>query len=357
MARRVFLHVGTPKSGTTHLQERFALNRDLIARQGLTYPSTRAGDHFEAALDLIDEPWPGEREQARGQWVSLVGEVRRTSGDILISHELLAAATPAQIARVMTTFGGDEVHVILTARDLACQIPAEWQEQLKYRGRRSFKDYMSEIVEGRRINPELWFWRVQSIPDVLTRWSNGLSPERVHVVTVPPKGGPPDELWRRFASVVGIDPDAEYAESPAANTSLGVVEASVLRRLNRLLAGKGVSREVYVDLVREVVGRETLGKRRDVVPIVVPEARWPFVGLVTQEWLDWLTGAGVDVVGDLDDLRPEPPGPEHVWVHPDRAPADQVAQASLESLAAVIRAVAPTHQSPVRRLARRLLRG
>lgn len=357
MPRRVFLHIGTPKSGTSYLQDRFALNRDAIAKAGLTYLPTRTGDHFEAALDLIEERWAGQREVARGQWAALVAEAKRTSGDVLISHEILAAASTEQVAKAMEAFAEDEVHVILTARDLARQIPAEWQELIKHRGRKTFKSFMVEVVQGRRTAATLWFWRVQSIPDILTRWGNGLSPERIHVVTVPPKSGPPGELWRRFSSVVGIDPATGPVESTNFNASLGIAEASTIRRLNKLLAGKGVKREVYIDLIRETAIRDVLGQRADPIPVVLPHGRWKFAERVTAEWLDWIEGAGVDVVGDLDDLVPVPPGPDHVWIHPDDPPADQVADAAIAALAAVVTKVAPTHQSPVRRLAKRILGG
>lgn len=357
MARRVFLHIGTPKSGTSYLQDRFALNRDVIAKAGLTYLPTRTGDHFEAALDLIEERWAGQREVARGQWAALVAEARRTSGDVLISHEILAAAKPAQVAKAMAAFADDEVHVVLTARDLARQIPAEWQELIKHRSRKTFKAFMIEVANERRNAPTLWFWRVQSIPDVLTRWGNGLPPDRIHVVTVPPKSGPPGVLWARFCAVLGVDPALGAVESTNFNASLGVAEASTIRRLNKLLVGKGVRRDVYVDLVREAAIRDVLAKRPDSIPVVLPAKRWAFAETVTQEWLDWIEGAGVDVVGDLADLTPVRPDPDHVWVHPDEPPADQVADAAIAALAAVVARVAPTHQSPVRRLAKRLLRG
>ncbi|MGO4255057.1 hypothetical protein [Marmoricola sp. RAF53] len=357
MARRVFLHIGTPKSGTTYLQDRLALNRDLIARQGLTYVQTRTGDHFEAALDLIEERWAGQREVARGQWAALVAEARKAPGDVLVSHEILAAAKPAQVRKAMAAFAGDEVHVVLTARDLARQIPAEWQEGIKHRGRRSFHGFMREITSSRRNRPRIWFWRVQSLPDILTRWGNGLPPERIHVVTVPPPGSTPDALWRRFAGVVGLDPDGAYEESTRFNASLGVVEANVVRRLNKLLVGREVPRELYIDLVRDVVVRDTLGERADKIPVVIPQVRWAFVDRVTAEWREWIEGAGVDVVGSLDDLEPEHFGPDHTWVHPDQPPADLVAEAALESLAAVIAQSAPGDPSRVRRLARRLLGG
>lgn len=356
MARRVFLHLGVPRSGTASLQDRLALNRDALAKQGLTYPNTRTGDHFEAALDLIDERWASQREAARGQWASLVAEARKAPGDVLISSEILAAAGPGQIADAMAAFAPDEVHLVLTVRDLARQIPAEWLERLRQRGQRPFKKHMNEIAQSRRSSPELWFWRVQSVPDILTRWGNGLPPDRVHVVVVPPADAPREELWRRFATAVGFDPDRASEEVPRGPDPLGVAGAAVLRRLNRELAGRHVPAEVYADLVRELLAHETLPGAGTFVPVVIPEARWRFVERVTEEWTDWIEGAGVDVVGPLDDLRPRPPGPEHVWVHPDNPPSDQVAEAAIASLAAVITRVAPTYSSPLRRLAARVLR-
>jgi hypothetical protein len=63
-------------------------------------------------------------------------------------------------------------------------------------------------------------------------------------------------------------------------------------------------------------------------------------------------------VGDLADLRPQRPDfSDGSWVHPDKPPADLVADAAIEALAAVIEDIAPTHKSPVRRLARKFLRG
>jgi hypothetical protein len=358
MPRRVFLHIGTPKSGTTYLQEKLALNREAIARQGLTYPATRGGNHFEAALDLIEERWAGQREVARGQWPVLVAEARKAPGDALISHEILAAASPAQVASAMSAFRDAEVHLVLTARDLGRQLPAEWQEIIKHRGRRSFANFLSRVSAARRTNPEIWFWRVQAIPDVLTRWGNGLPPDRIHVVTVPQADAPKDLLWRRFAAVLGLDVEAEYVEATDFNPSLGIVETAVLRRLNKLLTGKGVPREVYVDLVREVIARDTLAARPDQIRAVLPERRWPFVEEVAAEWHEWLVGAGVDVVGDLADLQPSRPDyTDGTWIHPDKPPADLVADAAVEALAAVIQDIAPTHESPVRRLASRLLRG
>ena len=198
MSRRAYLHVGTPKSGTSYLQDKLALNRALLEKQGLEYPRTRTGDHFEAALDLIGERWAGEEEAARGQWDALAVEAHRSGRDVLVSHEILAAAGPGAVAQALASFPDHEIHVVVTARDLGRQIPAEWQERVKHRGSREFAEFLKTLFKNyRRTDWSMWFWRVQHLPRMLATWGAALPPERVHLVTVPPQ---------RRSAWVALDP-------------------------------------------------------------------------------------------------------------------------------------------------------
>ena len=95
-SRVVYLHVGAPKTGTTYVQDRLALNATSLRRHGYRYPTGPHGDMFLAALDLIDRPWGGMRPQAEGEWEALVRRVRRARGTVVLSHEILAGATPAE---------------------------------------------------------------------------------------------------------------------------------------------------------------------------------------------------------------------------------------------------------------------
>ena len=175
--RRVYLHVGTPKSGTSYLQDKLALNRDELERQGLEYLRTRTGDHFEAALDLIGERWAGEEKSARGQWEALAQDARKSRRNVLVSHEILAAAGPESVARAMASFPTHEVHVIVTARDLGRQIPAEWQERVKHRGGRDYTNFLKTLMRSYRTKDQaLWFWKVQHLPRILATWGKGLPP-------------------------------------------------------------------------------------------------------------------------------------------------------------------------------------
>src|SRR5918997_1613145 len=97
MTRRVYLHVGAPKTGTTYLQDRLALNRSELGRHDVHYPLGLQSSHFKPALDLIDVPWGGQRESARGEWDRLADRVRKHDGTVIVSHEILAAAKRGQV--------------------------------------------------------------------------------------------------------------------------------------------------------------------------------------------------------------------------------------------------------------------
>ena len=63
---RVLLHVGTPKTGTSYLQDVLFRNRDHLEARGILYAADRFDAHFLAALDLMRLPWGGLEKEAVG---------------------------------------------------------------------------------------------------------------------------------------------------------------------------------------------------------------------------------------------------------------------------------------------------
>ena len=76
MTKRVLLHVGTPKTGTSYLQDVLFRNRARSPTHGILYPADRFDAHFLAALDLMRLPWGGLEAEAVGAWDRLAAEVR-----------------------------------------------------------------------------------------------------------------------------------------------------------------------------------------------------------------------------------------------------------------------------------------
>jgi hypothetical protein len=333
--KRVYLHVGAPKTGTTYVQDRLALNAASLRRHGIRYPVGPRGDMFLAALDLIDRPWGGMRPQAEGEWEALVRRTRRARGTVVLSHEILAGAKPAETQRALADLSFAEVHVVYTARDVARQVAAEWQEQLKHQRKVSFRTFLRQIRDTDNSKATRWFWRVQGLPDVLERWGSGLPPSQVHVVTLPQPGGPPGELWRRFCATVGIDPAWAPKDSGRRNPSIGTAESTLLRRLNARLKAAGLPSDQYRALVRQLVVHETLAARDGIRPVTLPPEAHDWAEEVAHGWIEWVKDAGVDVVGDLDELRPVRPPPGVEWQDPDKPRPRDVSSAALDALVAV----------------------
>jgi hypothetical protein len=337
VTRKVHLHVGTPKTGTSYLQHVLFHNRHTLRRHGIVYPAPRHDAHFLAALDLMQMPWGGLEAQAIGSWDKLAASVRRAHGDAIISHEILATASRAQIGRALESLGhgsGTEIHLVLSVRDLVRQIPAEWQENVKHRAALSYGRFLEQIQDPRREGRiPTWFWGVQEVPDILDRWGHDLPPEHVHVVTVPPAGGSTDLLWKRFVEAFGLDGIDLQLDGERVNPSLGSAETTLIRRINRA-ANESLEPAYYRPLVRELLAHQTLSRRTKTPRLGLPPDAYPWAADLQEAWTGEIQRRGYDVIGDLEDLRGAPPSAE--YADPDHPDESLVAGAAVDALKAVL---------------------
>jgi hypothetical protein len=337
VTKRVFLHVGTPKTGTSYLQHVLFHNRQRLPTHGLSYPADRFDAHFLAALDLMRLPWGGIEADAIGRWDQLAASVRRFPGTSIISHEILATASRAQIGRALESLGhgsGTEVHLVLSVRDLVRQIPAEWQENVKHRASLSYGRFLDKIQDPKREGRiPTWFWGVQEIPDILDRWGHDLPPDRVHVVTVPPAGGSPELLWQRFTEAFGLGGVPLQLDGERVNPSLGAPETALIRRINRA-ANEELEPAYYRPLVRELLAHQTLSRRTRSPRLALPPDVHPWATALADTWIEEVRRRGYDVVGDLEDLRGAPPVTR--YADPDHPDESQVAGAAVDALKALL---------------------
>jgi hypothetical protein len=353
MSRAVYLHIGAPKTGTTYLQDRLARNAKSLADHGVHFPArsplvSPGLSQFRAALDLLGQDWGGPPGHAQGSWDALVRRINRRSGTVVVSHEILAPATPDRVTRAMNDLSGSEVHVVYSARDLGRQLPAAWQESIKQGRKWSYHRFLDRVERGKP-----WFYRAFDLPTVLSTWGAGLPPERVHVVTVPPADDQRrDLLWLRMCEVFGIDPGWAPLDSDQTNRSLGIAETQVIRELNRRM-DRATRREAsYDELIRQMLAQDQLVKRES-APVRLPPGHFPWADEQTARWVEWIAGSGVDVVGDLDDLRPVPAAEGEVWHDPDEVKRKPQLNAALAALAAMTREAA-SRPDPERQLVNRV---
>ena len=133
---RLFLHIGTYKTGTSYLQYLFDRNRDRLAQAGILYP--RIGPvpahHALAAAwgDIPDLPRACFRDGGPDRlWEDLVRRHARAPGTVLLSSEVFSRQERgrvdyADLARRVAPF--EEVRVICTLRRQAELAQSIWLE-------------------------------------------------------------------------------------------------------------------------------------------------------------------------------------------------------------------------------------
>jgi hypothetical protein len=326
----VYLHVGAPKTGTTYLQSVLWKNEDALQEQGYALPLGSFNGQYLATMDARGVAQNAAHLQhARGSWQRLVDEVRAWSGgSSIVSHELLAGADAEHARAAVAALSPAEVHVVYTARDLARQIPAEWQEHVKHRSTIGITQFVRAVVNrGPAAN---WFWQVQDPVGVLGRWGADLPPEQVHLVTVPPKGADPGLLWSRFAATLRLDPTSFDLDIERSNESLGAAQAEVLRRVNLALGERLPFPGPYPRFGKELLAQKILANQRNAAAFSLRPRLRPWLEERSQETIDAIKAAGYDVVGDLDDLRP---AETTRTVLPDEVPDADLSAAAIQALA------------------------
>ncbi|MBA2559024.1 MAG: hypothetical protein H0V07_03905 [Propionibacteriales bacterium] len=334
MAKRVFLHVGTPKTGTTFLQSLLWANKDVLASQGVLLPLNAVGDHFhlsivgrQASAQLATMP-----ERGHTSWQRMLDEVGPWSGDAVISHELFSMCSPRRaqwcIERLRSV--ADEVHTIVTGRDLARQVPAEWQQTIKHGRSHRLKEFYG-LIQAQ--DPTVTFWRAQDLVTLLHDWSQGLPPDQVHLVTVPPAGAPRDLLWRRVGTLIGVDPDSVDQSVNQPNESLGLVEIETLRRVN-LCVPTGIRSPRRQMLTRQVLAEGILARRAGAARFAPPPEEHAWVVERGTAMVNALRKTPCHVVGDLDELVP--PAEPLAGPSPDDVDDTLVAEVAVETIARLL---------------------
>ena len=294
------LHIGLPKSGTTYVQQMVEATRDEWEAKG--WLIARPRDQVQAAQDAI-------RQRGRlGAWSGLVDTIDSWSGtDALISVETLCRADREAVDRIVESVSGSPVRVLITARDIARSLPAQWQQSTQHRKPWTWAEYSGAVMSGERSHQAARsFWSQHDLPKILDRWTAAAGVDNVCVVTVPHPGGSPDVLWQRFTAALGVTVNP-VADLPRANEALGAASAELLVRLNQTDQVAAMTDGQYNRVIRAFLARQVLADRR---------ADEPKVGMASTSagWADneaerimsAIRSSGVAIFGDIEDLRPRP---------------------------------------------------
>jgi hypothetical protein len=306
-AKKVFFHVGAPKTGTTYLQHVLLQNKAALADNGVLYPYDYHGQSFRSMQDFRGAGWGGQPASSfQGEWQQVADRAVAWDGDtVIISNELLGAAAPARVVAGVRSVQPADVHVVFSARDFARQLVSDWQEHIKHKHLVTLEKFVDDLIESGLDAPAPFgelFWGLHDAAYVLRRWERAVPATNIHIVTLPPPGAPADTLWLRFCAVTGLDPNAYDPQTPNVNPSMGVAETELVRRMNASV--QGMPAEYYDPLVRVFLAEEVLGGKSP--GLTLPPGRIQWVTSRSHQLIAELRAAGYGVEGDLDELIPRP---------------------------------------------------
>jgi hypothetical protein len=328
MARRVYLHIGTLKSGTTYIQEFSSRNRKALLDAGLLWTASVA--NFRAVDDLLGtwRPRPG----LEGAWERMSRRIQAHDGDALISNELLSPIFPPKMERLVNALAPAEVRVIITARDLGRVLPSHWQDGIRNRQTTSWDDFFAAVrgAEGSDQQLHTSFWRKHGVGAMVARWANEVGLDNITVVTVPPAGSPSTLLVERFFAAMDIEVTG-FAEPTYLHESFGVHSVEVMRRLNERVGDFDWLR--YQWGFRHSLSRYVLAPRSSSEPslrLTRDEREWAAKRAAFV--IEAIEESQVKVIGDLKDLMPAQPNESDPVSRAETA-EPEVLEAALDGMA------------------------
>jgi hypothetical protein len=315
--RRLILHVGLSKSGTTALQAVVATSRPELAGHGVAVPlSTRPAVDRVLLRPLGWRPGSGfVGPRAPDPLARLARRLRSVAlHDALISSEDLAELDEptARSIVALARSEGFEVQLIVTARAWTHQLPSEYQQFLKHRLTDTFPDFLDAVRASEGFYGRHFRLR-QDLDRVCARWATDVPPENLHVVALPRRSEDRNFIFTEVSAILGVPASVLPSHHRDVNSSYGVVEAEVYRRLNvelaRLLPGR--TQRTYGP-VRRVLSQGAL-KRGASPRIVLSPDQLSWVGAESTRQVTAVAEKGYCIHGDLEwllaDARDAGPAP------------------------------------------------
>lgn len=305
--RRFVIHIGLPHAGGGSLAETLAEHAGPLAEAGVRVPARIASESRRASLEIrrLHSTYGHKRKDVEGSWALLCKRARKEGAKshdaVVVSDDLLAGATAEQIALLLDSLTGFEVHVVAVLADPARQLGAAWTDAVRAGSDLELRRFARRVLDpARRLDEAAAFWADQDVPVLLDRWAQELRrADRVHVVIPHPDQDPARAAWATMARLLGADPDS--VPVAAATSAPDATSLSVLREVNASVDGRADRRTQ-----RQIVEAHLVRYADAAIPAVPADLHEELTEL-GGAWAKALAEGGYAVTGETTHLLP--PGP------------------------------------------------
>jgi hypothetical protein len=330
--RRLIVHAGFHKSGTTALQESFDSQSDELKAAGIIYPNIGRRAHHRVAWALSGKTWGwgkrgGEKTSIK-EWEQLAKSINSSDDEtIVISSEFFSELDGDAIRRLFSDIKGRKVQAVFTLRPLVKLLASSYQQYLKYGIKSDYEEWLHSVLDTpgeSKINPTFWLRHFHG--RVVGKWVDVLGSQAVTVIIVDESR--PEFLFDSINAYLGLPQGLLKSQETGSNRSLTMEEIALLLDINRRFPKERVWDE-YEIFIRN-------GYIRTITDSVAPS---PNSGkLLTPQWaIDKGNEVGASnkrellatharIIGDIESLD-SAQVPEGNSVYPSQISIDVVAQA------------------------------
>ena len=340
------MHIGPPKTGTTAVQRAFHVRRSDLREHGVVFPG-RSTRSREAGWAVVGAGTPRGRANPKlSAWRALVDEVA-AAGDrrVLISNESFADGYADAVKTIVDGLGGERVHVVHTVRRVDKLLNSHWQQRVRAGLTVPYDEWLQIVLGDPDPTNVHWrgFWRHHDLSDVLDRWVNAASSDRMTLIIADESDH--ELLPRLFERFLGLPEGFLPLDADRSNRSLSLNEIEMLRQLHVRASEANWSDELFRQVLRFGVVDQLTAMERNPNDEHIELPAWAAkrAAEINDERIEVVRSFGARVVGDPDLLRSAP--------FDDRSALDATTDLRVTSEVAA-RAIAAAVAAGERRLAR-----
>lgn len=250
MAKRVFLHIGPHKTGSTYIQKMLVEYRPQLREYGYEYPEV--GQEAEFGHHRIVQALTAARYQAAE---SIIKSALASACDsVILSSENFDRLSENDLEALKGMLSGVDVTVLFVKRNAADLLFSTWQEEIKHGSTDDwalfFFNHINRPFASTIINPCL----------VLDRYSRFFPREHIRIIDYDLARFRNQDLFAHFAVAAGIQGFTPRGLGRV-NVAMNIEHVEMIRLLNALAIQEGVKvntnvRRAYITFARSNPGSE-----------------------------------------------------------------------------------------------------
>lgn len=328
--KKIFLHIGTNKTGTSAIQSFFSYYRDILLDQGLLYPEVacQGSAHYDLTDALIGRG-ANPRRIAKKNYIrkALDAEIEKKEPKaVILSSEIFVRAT--SLDEVSEFFKNDDVYILVYLRRHDTWWPAAYSQAMKTKALPPWPPGIEGFIRFSR-NRESWSGRYRELID---RWASVFGREKIIVRPYEEQQNSPDliiDFLGTIAAEMNVDihqfPELFSIRSARRNISLSPRALQCLEAFQRA----NLKPEIRDCLIGYAISLSTTENNQ---PILSPARR---LELIEENAADYEYIAR-EYMGRQNgqlfyDLLPDP---NEVWAPPGRLTLGAIVEETVNALSA-----------------------